>query len=61
MSNENENKEENVADAIAHEKEGEASLHHTPGTAVIVIVFLLTFAVYYFANWKALADVWQVR
>ena len=58
---ESKKKPESVADAVAHEKEGEASLHHTPGTAVIVIVFLLTFAVYYFANWKALADAWQVR
>jgi cytochrome c oxidase subunit I len=33
----------------------------TPGTMTIVIVFLLAFAVYYFANWLALADVWHVR
>jgi hypothetical protein len=26
-----------------------------------VSVFLLSFAVYYFANWKWLSDVWQVR
>lgn len=35
--------------------------HHAPGTMVLVLVFLLAFAVYYFANLKALADVWQVR
>jgi cytochrome c oxidase subunit 1 len=35
--------------------------HHVPGTMVLVSVFLLSFAVYYFANWKWLADVWQVR
>jgi hypothetical protein len=31
------------------------------GTIVLTGVFLLSFAVYYFANWKALADVWHVR
>ncbi len=35
--------------------------HHTPGTLVLAGVFLLTFAVYYFANWMWLADVWEVR
>ncbi len=35
--------------------------HNTSGTMVIVVVFLLAFAVYYFANWGALADVWFVR
>jgi hypothetical protein len=25
------------------------------------VVLLVSFAVYYFANWKALADVWHVR
>ncbi len=35
--------------------------HHAPGTMVLVIVLLVSFAIYYFANWKALADVWHVR
>ena len=35
--------------------------HDTRGTMVVVVVFLLAFAVYYFANWLALADVWWVR
>ena len=35
--------------------------HRTPGTVVLVLVFLTTFAVYYFANWKWLSDVWEVR
>lgn len=35
--------------------------HHTPGTLVLTGVFLLSFVVYYFANWKWLSDVWQVR
>lgn len=53
--------QDNIAHELDHEEEGEAAPHHAPGTAVLVVVFLLTFAVYYFANWKALADVWQVR
>ena len=35
--------------------------HPTQGTMVLALIFLLSFAVYYFANWKALADVWPVR
>lgn len=44
------------SDAAAAEGE-----HHTPGTLVLAGVFLLTFAVYYFANWMWLSDVWEVR
>jgi cytochrome c oxidase subunit 1 len=35
--------------------------HPTQGTMVLALIFLLSFAVYYFANWKALADAWPVR
>lgn len=35
--------------------------HTTTGTMALAVVFLLCFGVYYFANWKALADVWPVR
>lgn len=35
--------------------------HRAPGTMVLVLLLLASFAVYYFANWKALADVWHVR
>ncbi|MBE2216149.1 MAG: cbb3-type cytochrome c oxidase subunit I [Opitutaceae bacterium] len=31
------------------------------GTIALTAVFLASFAVYYFANWKALADVWPVQ
>lgn len=45
-----------------YEEEGVDYEHvKTPGTLTVVIIFLLTFAVYYFANWKALADLWFVR
>lgn len=33
----------------------------TPGTMALVIVLLASFAIYYFANWKALSDIWHVR
>jgi cytochrome c oxidase subunit 1 len=47
-----------IAGAAGAEEEEE---EHLSGTLVLVGVFLLSFAVYYFANWKWLADVWQVR
>lgn len=49
--------------ALAGAKEGSLAHDHTAtkGTIVLTIVFLACFAVYYFANWKALADVWSVR
>ena len=41
--------------------EEEQGFAWTRGTLVLVILLLVSFAVYYFANWKALADVWHVR
>ncbi|HEY0303528.1 MAG TPA: cbb3-type cytochrome c oxidase subunit I [Longimicrobiales bacterium] len=35
-------------------------LGHAPGTMVLVLVFLLAFATYYFANWKILSFVWKI-
>ena len=32
----------------------------TPGTVVLVLVFLAAFIVYYFVNWKLLSFVWKV-
>ncbi len=32
-----------------------------PGTVALTFIFLISFVVYYFANWKALADVWYVK
>ena len=42
---------------LQHEEED----HKAPGTMVLVLVLLASFAIYYFANWKALPDVWHVR
>jgi cytochrome c oxidase subunit 1 len=32
----------------------------TPGTMVLVLIFLLAFITYYFVNWKLLSFLWQV-
>ena len=54
--------EKKVADIIENESEHKGDdLHAAPGTFVLTLILLLSFAVYYFANWKALADVWHVR
>ncbi len=44
-------------------KEGHLAHDHwaMKGTIALTAVFLISFAVYYFANWKALADVWPVQ
>lgn len=49
------------AEIFKEESKVEAGDHHSPGTMVLVLILLGTFVVYYFANWKALADVWHVR
>ena len=52
-----------VAKALAGSREGALADDHwaVKGTVALTGVFLACFAVYYFANWKALADVWPVR
>jgi hypothetical protein len=54
--------DKNVAEQIRDEsKHDDHEDHKTPGTFALVLLLLSSFAVYYFANWKALADVWHVR
>ncbi|RME62063.1 MAG: cytochrome C oxidase subunit I [Candidatus Dadabacteria bacterium] len=43
------------------QKEDSETHHDTRGTMVLVLIFLATFVVYYFSNWKALSDVWYLR
>ena len=52
-----------TAQAVGEGKEGSLANDHwsMKGTIVLTAIFLACFAVYYFANWKALADVWHVR
>jgi hypothetical protein len=38
----------------AHEAE------KTPGTLILVFVFLAAFVVYYFVNWKLLSVLWRI-
>ncbi len=52
---------EKPAEIVADETDHDKDLHNAPGTFVLVLILLASFAVYYFANWKALADVWYVR
>jgi hypothetical protein len=46
---------------VREKQQESAEDHHAPGTLVLALVLLGSFAIYYFANWKALADVWHVR
>ncbi|MDH3497829.1 MAG: hypothetical protein OER21_13795 [Gemmatimonadota bacterium] len=39
---------------------GEDESHKTPGTLVLVFVFLAAFVVYYFVNWKLLSFLWRI-
>ena len=50
-----------VAERIRDESTEEEHDHRAPGTFVLTLIFLLCFALYYFANWKALAGLWHVR
>ncbi|MCP3960535.1 MAG: cytochrome c oxidase subunit I, partial [bacterium] len=45
-----------------HEGEAAEAVHKggTPGTVVLVGVFLTVFVLYYFANWKLLSMIWQI-
>jgi cytochrome c oxidase subunit 1 len=42
-------------------KYGSAEHIRIPGTVVLVGVFFLSFILYYFVNWKYLAEVWPLR
>ncbi len=53
--------EKATATGFAREGVVEEDDHRTPGTAVLALIFLAAFAVYYFANWLWLSDVWHVR
>jgi cytochrome c oxidase subunit I len=42
-------------------KYGSAEHPKIPGTLVLVAVFFITFVLYYYVNWKYLAEVWPLR
>jgi cytochrome c oxidase subunit 1 len=52
--------ERNVAGAFRSEGTG-TGLVGVPGALTLAMIFLGTFAVYYFANWLWLSDMWHVR
>ena len=39
---------------------GTAGTLYVPGTYILVIVFFVTFVLYYFVNWKYLSEVWPL-
>ncbi len=45
-----------------HEGEAAEKAHAggTPGTVILVMVFLVVFVLYYFTNWKILSMIWQI-
>ncbi|OHC74238.1 MAG: cytochrome C oxidase subunit I [Rhodospirillales bacterium RIFCSPLOWO2_12_FULL_58_28] len=44
--------------ASAATKHGSAGAMEVPGTFTLAMIFLVTFVLYYFVNWKYLSDVW---
>lgn len=54
-------KNEKLSELVQNESSHSDEDHRAPGTVVLVLILLASFVVYYFANWKALSDVWQVR
>jgi hypothetical protein len=49
-----------IPPAAAAEAEEKHAGAQTPGTLVLVFVFLAAFVLYYFINWKLLSFVWRV-
>jgi cytochrome c oxidase subunit I len=48
-------------DAAVVAKYGSAEAPAVPGTMVLVAVFFVTFVLYYYVNWKYLAEIWPLR
>ena len=46
--------------ASAATSHGSAGTMEVPGTFVLAIIFLVTFVLYYFVNWKYLSSVWAL-
>jgi len=40
---------------------GSAESVYIPGTIILVSIFLVSFVLYYYVNWKYLAEVWPLR
>ena len=48
-----------AAAAVAHY--GSAGTLKIPGTVTLVGIFLVSFMLYYYVNWKYLAELWPLR
>ncbi len=46
-----------AAEAVSH---GSAGTMAVPGTFVLALVFLVSFVLYYYVNWKYLAETWMI-
>jgi len=46
------------SEAVAHH--GSAGTCHLPGTYILVTIFFVAFALYYFVNWKYLSELWPM-
>jgi hypothetical protein len=49
-----------VTEADEKAVETYGKLGQTPGTVILVAIFLIAFATYYFTNWKLLSFLWQI-
>ena len=50
-----------AASAAAVARYGNEGTLKIPGTVVLVGVFFVSFVLYYFVNWKYLAEVWPLK
>ena len=50
-----------AASAAAVARDGNEGTLKIPGTVVLVAVFFVSFILYYFVNWKYLAEVWPLK
>jgi hypothetical protein len=60
MSIETQDVDETAAEPVHEPSKPDEDQHETPATFVLTLVSLASFAIYYFASWKALAGLWQV-
>jgi hypothetical protein len=49
-----------ISPAAAAQAEEQHAGAQTPGTLVLVFVFLAAFMLYYFVNWKLLSFLWRI-
>ncbi|MCC7412296.1 MAG: cbb3-type cytochrome c oxidase subunit I [Gammaproteobacteria bacterium] len=49
------------ASVVGRYGSAEGGVHAIPGTLMLVAIFFTSFVLYYFVNWKYLAEVWPLR